>query len=837
MIDLNNDSNISNSKLSSIYYDSKTICTYGDINVVDKRPVLNLSINGKNLHMEFDSGASVTVCSRNLLSKVGLDILLSSCHQFLRVANGEMKQIAGKANVSVTLNGKTEHNLELVVVDGAFPALFGRTWIVRFFGHNWLTRLFNLQLSNDHLVVRNPVIDNGCREPVLSVCPQDQVVVHSLPSVSCSKVRAPSDGCREPVLSLCPQDQVVVHSLPSVSCSKVRAPSDDSSIVKHVLSSSVPCCSVRSECDPSVVGGVCMASSQGLCKAELAAVCETCTPDLGKSKLAAVNKACTANDPDYCKAKLFTAKSLESLKLEIPGMLKQGMRTIKELKKSMVFTGGIGLVRDFEAKLTVKEGAKPIFVKSRPLPYALKGRVQTELENMIKSGILVKVEHSDWATPIVVVDNKSKLRICGDYKVTLNRVIETRHYPIPLVEECFNAVAGGTKFTVLDIKKAYNTLSIRECDRNLTTINTFMGLLAWTRLPFGINNSGPIFQETIDNTLKGIPMTVCRVDDILISGRTDEEHLYNLNSVILVLEYQGYKCNWEKSQIFLPKVIYIGHEVSKDGIRPIKSKVEDLMNAKTPKNINELVSFLGAVNYYRRYLPNMSTVVAPLERLRAKEVKWQWTSVEEASFKELKKLLCSERVLTFYDPALPLKLDTDASSVGLGAVLSHIMPTGEEKPIEYISRTLSAAEKNYAQIDKEGLAIVWGVKRFYLYLYGRKFKLVTDHKPLVYIFGANKMPNLGTSRVIRWALFLMEYDFEIVYRKTKDHANCDMLSRLPVDVKHSEDEDICAAVFKLDLENTCVDAEIVRCETKKDPLLSKIQIFILDGWPMKCPEI
>ena len=183
-----------------------------------------------------------------------------------------------------------------------------------------------------------------------------------------------------------------------------------------------------------------------------------------------------------------------------------------------------------------------------------------------------------------------------------------------------------------------------------------------------------------------------------------------------------------------------------------------------------------------------------------------------------------------------MKLDTDASSVGLGAVLSHIMPNGEERPIEFISRTLSAAERNYAQIDREALGIVWGVKRFHLYLYGRKFLLRTDHKPLVHIIGAKKMPDMGTSRIIRWALFLMEYDYEIIYRKTSEHSNCDMLSRLPVTTKHTEDEDLNAVVCALNLETTCIDAETIRVETKKDPVLSKIATFILDGWPITSPD-
>ncbi len=356
-------------------------------------------------------------------------------------------------------------------------------------------------------------------------------------------------------------------------------------------------------------------------------------------------------------------------------------------------------------------------------------------------------------------------------------------------------------------------MMIRECDRKLTTLNTPFGLYMWNRLPFGISSATAIFQENMDQTLRGIPMTTCRIDDILVSGKDHNEHLRNLNRMITVLENQGYKCNLEKSQFMQDSVVYLGHQLSKHGIKPLKSKVRDLKMAKKPENVAELVSFLGAVNYYRRYLPDLSTVISPLEKLRSKETKWRWTRAEEESFNKLKNLLSSDRVLTFYNPELEVKLDTDASGVGLGAVLSHIMPNGYEKPIEFISRTRSTAERNYSQIDREALAIVWAVKRFHVYLYGRRFKLVTDNKPIVYIFGASRIPDMGTSRIVRWALFLTEYEYDIVYRKTKDHSNYDMLSRLPKGAVHSEEDDDCAVVCALDLESTCVDADTVRMET------------------------
>ena len=196
----------------------------------------------------------------------------------------------------------------------------------------------------------------------------------------------------------------------------------------------------------------------------------------------------------------------------------------------------------------------------------------------------------------------------------------------------FNKVTKGKKFTKLDVCQAYNNIAIRKEDRILITINTHLGQLLWNRLPYDIAPAAAHFQETIDQTLAGIPMCNCRVDDILISGKDDEEHMRVLNDVIHRLEKQGYKCRLEKSEFMKDSVVYLGLTVRKDGISPVKSKIKDMVNMKPPKDVDELVSFLSGVNYYRRYISNMSKVIAPLQELRKKGVKWKWGKEEQKAF-------------------------------------------------------------------------------------------------------------------------------------------------------------------------------------------------------------
>ncbi|KAL5260064.1 hypothetical protein ACHWQZ_G010249 [Mnemiopsis leidyi] len=236
----------------------------------------------------------------------------------------------------------------------------------------------------------------------------------------------------------------------------------------------------------------------------------------------------------------------------------------------------------------------------------------------------------------------------------------------------------------------------------------------------------------------------------------------------------------------------------------------------------------------------MATLIEPLNKLRTSE--WKFGPMEKASFDKLKKKLISNTVLTFYDPKLPLRIDCDASSYGLGAVLSHIDVNGVDRPIEFISRTLSPTERRYSQIDREALSIVWSVKRFHRYVYARPFKLLTDHEPLQHIYNPDKgIPEMGSSRVLRWAVILSAYQFTVKYRSTKKHGNADVLSRFPL----PETDDGCsvemddlpaseiASVFSLFMaeDKPLLNVELMSRLTKKDTCLSKISYYVSEGWP------
>ena len=393
----------------------------------------------------------------------------------------------------------------------------------------------------------------------------------------------------------------------------------------------------------------------------------------------------------------------------------------------------------FTASLQLKQGATPRFVRARPPPFALKEVIAKELDRLEEAGIIEKVQHSQWAAPVVPVPKSNgRIRLCGDYKVSVNPSLEVDKYPLPKPDDLFATLAGGQKFTKIDLTNAYQQMVLDEGSRELVTINTHKGLYRYTRLPFGVASAPALFQKTMDTVLQGLPRVICYLDDILITGSTEEEHKSNVVQVLERLKRYNIRANRGKCSFFSESVEYLGHRVDSNGLHTTEKKVEAMIAAPEPTNVQELRSFLGLIHYYGKFLPNLATLLQPLNVLLREGSEWVWTEACSAAFGEAKQLLAAAPVLAHYDPSLPMKLAGDASAYGVGAVISHTYPDGSERPIAYASRTLSSAEHNYAQVEKEALSLIFGVHKFHQYLYGRQFVLVTDHKPLTSILGPKK---------------------------------------------------------------------------------------------------
>lgn len=509
-------------------------------------------------------------------------------------------------------------------------------------------------------------------------------------------------------------------------------------------------------------------------------------------------------------------------------------------KYSDVFTSGLGTCKDFKAKLYLRKDAIPRFHKPRPVPFSQKEAVKKELDRLVQAAIIKPIPTSDWAAPIVVVPKPDgKVRICGDFKVTINPQLCIEQYPLPRTEELFQKLQNGKHFTKIDLSDAYLQIELDEEAKKLAVINTQHGLFQYQRLAFGIASAPAIFQRYIEQLIGGLDNCACFLDDIIVTGSNDEEHLKTLEQLLKRFQDTGLRCNKKKCDFFKPEVEYLGNIISSEGIRPSETNLEAIKQLPEPKNLNQLTSFLGKINYYNKFIPNFSELAGPLNALRRKNIPFVWTKIHKDSFTKLKDAIVKATRLVHFDPNLPIILASDASSYGIGAVLSHRYPDGSEKPIAFASKTMNSHELNYSQIEKEALSIIFGVKKFHQYLYGltKPFELQTDHKPLLSIFSPDhKLPVMSMQRIQRWAILLMSYNFKIKYRATDKHANADALSRLPKgpDVQFDRSEEACLSL-SLKNEDALLDfpinADKVKHLTSQDPILSKVFNYVKYGWP------
>ena len=498
-----------------------------------------------------------------------------------------------------------------------------------------------------------------------------------------------------------------------------------------------------------------------------------------------------------------------------------------------IFKPGLGTIKGITAKLEMKAEAQPRFYKARPVPYALQEAVEAEYNRLESEGIVERVEFSEWATPMVHVPKADgTTRSCGDYAVTVNPQLNVLQYPIPLPEDVFVRLRGGKRFTKLDLKSAYQQLPLDPESQPFVTINTHRGLYCYKRLPFGIASSPAIFQCTMDIILQGLEHVASIQDDILITGKDDDGHIKNLNTVLDRLDDYGLRLQLSKCKFMQKSVTYMGCIISAEGISPTDEKVEAIKHAPRPENSTQLRAFLGMINYHGKFIRNLSSILQPLNQLLQKNQDFTWTPQCEAAFNKAKDSLSSSNVLVHYNPSLPVILESDATQYGIRAVILHHFPNGDERPIAYASRSLNSSERNYSQIEKERLAIIFGVTKYYMYLFGRKFTLRTDHKQLLKIFVPDSAtPVLAAARLQRWSLFLSSYEIE--FKSSAEVASADALSRLPL--KYQTDASVEDKVFHVaaqQLNRHPVSASEIARETSRNPTLAKALSLTQDGWPV-----
>ena len=420
-----------------------------------------------------------------------------------------------------------------------------------------------------------------------------------------------------------------------------------------------------------------------------------------------------------------------------------------------------------------------VIVKKRPyrLPLAKQQIAKDAIDQMLAAGVIEK-SRSNYCSPIVLVTKKDgSTRFAVDYR-QLNSHTKAYSYYLPQIDDILNDLRDSTVYTSLDLKNAFWQLKMAPEDKEKTAFSAGLSsghaLYQFTRMPFGLKNSPSYFQELMGKVLEGIPFARAYVDDVIIYSKNIDEHVEHIEIVFQRLREHGLKLKLPKCQFLTDETKYLGFVVNAQGIKPDPDKIRAIKNLPRPTTVKEVRAISGLLNYYRRFLPNLSSILRPLTELTKKYARFHWTDECQAAFDFIKTHVCTVPILSFPDPNKPYIIHTDASNYGIGAVLSQKTDDGE-KPIYFFSQKLSDTQRRWSVIERECFAILTALKKFDHYIHGTPTTLFTDHKPLEFLLRGD----IQNPRIANWSVLISAYDLEIKHISGVDNNLADLLSRAP----------------------------------------------------------
>lgn len=435
---------------------------------------------------------------------------------------------------------------------------------------------------------------------------------------------------------------------------------------------------------------------------------------------------------------------------------------------------------NFYEQSIILNDKNPTYIKNYRIPESQKIEMDAQIKTMLENKV-IQNSVSPYNNPILLVPKKSTTgdktwRLVVDFR-QLNKKICQDKFPLPRIDEILDQLGRAKYFSTLDLKSGFHQIPLSKESRKYTAFSSNSGHYEFNCLPFGLNISPNSFQRMMTIALSGLPPEIAflYIDDIIVIGCSVNHHISNLREVFHRLRQYNLKLNPTKCNFFKADVTYLGHHISANGIQPDKSKDEVIKNYPIPKDADETRRFVAFCNYYRRFIPNFAHITSPLNKLLRKNVPFEWTENCQIAFDLLKRFLISPRILKFPDFKKEFILTTDASKLACGAVLAQLHDE-VELPISFASKAFNKGESNKSTIEQELTAIHWAVTHFRPYLYGRKFTIKTDHRPLIYLF---TMRN-PSSKLTRMRLDLEEYDFVVEYIKGKSNVLSDALSRIQI---------------------------------------------------------
>ena len=518
---------------------------------------------------------------------------------------------------------------------------------------------------------------------------------------------------------------------------------------------------------------------------------------------------------------------------------------------SDVFQGIGRIPGDYSLQLIAN--ARPVALNARPIPAALRDATRAKLDELESKDIIVKIpvgEPTPWCSALHVVPKKKTASQYQESKVEvritidpqhLNKALKREYHPITTIEDVTTRTDGSRYFTVLDANQGYFQIGLDQESQKLTAFNTPFGRYMYKRLPMGISAAPEIYQRAMHDMFAEIDGVEIVMDDILVHAPTTEIHDQRLERVLTRCRETNLKLNQRKTKLCAEEVTYIGHKLTKDGVKIDEEKVKAVLEMPEPSSIANVQTLLGMVTYTCKFLPHLSQVTEPLRYLikesHQEGFKFHFDEDHRKAVQQLRKMMSNAPVLKYYSPTEPLTVSGDASQAGIGTVLLQ-----GGRPIAYGSKAFTETEKNYSQMEKEMLAIVFGMKKIHTYVYGRSDLTVeTDHLPLVRIM--DKPLHQVPLRLQKMRMALQHYQFQIIGKSGKDLPVADALSRafLPDTETKLLREVNHANVFAVEVRGLTVFSEPRQEElmekTKSYQTLQEVMKTIRRGWPRERRDV
>ena len=709
-----------------------------------------VGVNGTLKNICVDSGSPKTLMSKHFAVRRGLEIRSTTDKGRYFAAGGERLRQVGEVEVTM-LFGKVEIRKVIVVIEGLIQDLLIGTDMMLSYGFIVDYRRKTLSIEDEQkntAVVDIKVVGD---EEIWPVCCTEQIVVPARSEIVV-KLEVPMQG----LVMLTRREECVLEVAEGVY--KRNKEGRVNVLVRNTKNRAISIDKGKKLADVTMIG------------------IEGYIVNGGERQV--VSSIVSRNEE-----KGISEDAVIDRKNMSEAVVKQYERLIDEFKG--VFSKDdqdIGCSRfAHDIKLT---DDTPFKARAYRIPIAQAEIVENQVKAMLEMGVISK-SSSPYASPVVLVKKSDgTIRFCVDYRKLNNKTIKD-NYPMPLIEERLDSIFGSKVFSGLDLTSGYWQFAMSATAKEFTAFICHLGLYEFERMPFGLCNAGASFQRVMETVLNGLAFAMAYIDDILVHSVNHEDHLKHLRIVFTRLSEAGLKCKLKKCTFGFLETRFLGYVVSEKGIKMNSEKIDKIVNYPIPVSAKQMKKFNGLSSYFRDFIPNYTMVNEPLQKAALKSLKdpttkervvvaFKWTEECQQAFDKLKRIIAAEPILVHPDMSKLFRLITDASIVGLGAVLVQPNEKGIEMVVSFAARTLNEAERNYTTGERELLAIKWSVRKFRCYLYGRHFEVITDHKPLIHV----KTAKNPSERSLKWILELEEYDIAFRHRPGKLNVIADVLSRI-----------------------------------------------------------